>query len=491
MTGPDVSKVVPRWEWRTWGDAVAGPAARLAGTTPEAVHDGDEIYLVSRDGEDTVKVRDGLFDVKRLEEVDDDGLERWRPLLKRPSTLTMDDVRAFSGSLRLTEARAVGVHKHRRRYTIGGCAAELTDVIADGAALRTFAIESEDAAAVVRARRDLGLEGHPNTSYPRMLGRHVGLAGPRGAVIDVGTNSVKLYVAERTRRGWRTLADRAVVTRLGEGLDETGALAPAAVTRTVDAVCDLVREARRAGAADVVAVGTAGLRIASDAATFTDAVRDRCGIQVEVSSGDEESRLGHLAATSGAGRADGRVVVVETGGGSSQFTFGDGERVEERFSIDLGAVGLTERHGLDGPVPLTVVEAARADAASALGRVGGRLRPDVVVAIGGAVTNLAAVKHGLTEYDPEVVEGTVLDRAEIDGQIDRYRRMTADERRAVPGLQPLRAEVILAGAVIVRAILDALDVPAVTVSTRGLRHALLAERFAGEGSAPGPRFRRR
>ena len=478
MTGPDLSRVTPRWEWRTWGDAVAGPAARLADTTPEAVHDSDEIYLVSRDGEDTVKVRDGLFDVKRLEEVDDDGLERWRPRLKRPSTLTMDDVRAFSGSLRLTEARAVGVHKHRRRYTIGGCAAELTDVIADGAALRTFAIESEDAAAVVRARRDLGLEGHPNTSYPRMLARNAGVAGPRGAVIDVGTNSVKLVVAERTRRGWRTLADRSVVTRLGEGLGETGALAPAAVARTVDAVCDLVREARRAGAADVVAVGTAGLRIASDPATFTDAVRDRCGVSVEVISGDEESRLGHLAATSGAARTAGSVVVVETGGGSSQFTFGEGDRVDERFSIDLGAVDLTERHGLDGPVPPAVVDAARADAAGVLGRLGGRPRPDVVVGIGGALTNLAAVEHGLTEYDPEVVEGTVLDRAEIDRQIDRYREMTADERRTVPGLQPLRAEVILAGAVIVRAILDALGAPSVTVSTRGLRHALLAERFA-------------
>jgi exopolyphosphatase/guanosine-5'-triphosphate,3'-diphosphate pyrophosphatase len=472
-----VSEVVPRWEWRTWGDAVERPAAHLAGLTPEAVHDSDEIYLVSRDGEDTIKVRDGLFDVKHLEEVDDQGLERWRPVLKRPSSLTMDDIRALTGSLRLTEACAVSVHKHRRRYTIGGCAAELTDVIADGAPLRTFAVESEDPAAVARVRRELGLDGQPNTSYPRMLARHAGVAGPRGAVIDVGTNSVKLYVAERTARGWRTVDDRAVVTRLGEGLDETGALGPAAVARTVDAVCDLVRAARRAAAANVVAVGTAGLRIASDPSTFTDAVRDRCGVAVEVISGDEESRLGHLAATSGAGRADGRVVVVETGGGSSQFSFGEGDRVDERFSVDLGAVGLTERHGLDGPVPPAVVEAAHADAASALGRLHGRPRPDAVVGIGGAVTNLAAVTHGLAEYDPEVVEGTVLDRAEVDRQIERYRRLTADERREIPGLQPLRAEVILAGAVIVRAILDALDAASVTVSTRGLRHALLAERF--------------
>jgi exopolyphosphatase/guanosine-5'-triphosphate,3'-diphosphate pyrophosphatase len=481
MTGSGVSEVVPRWEWRTFGDAVAAPAARLAGATPDAVNDSDEIYLVSRDGKDTVKVRDGLFDVKRLEEVDDHGLERWRPVLKRPSTLTMEDVRIVGDALGLTDLRAIAVHKHRRRFTIDGCAAELTDVRVEGASSRTFAIESEDPGAVVRVRRDLGLDGHPNVSYPRALAVYAGLAGPRGAVIDVGTNSVKLYVAERAPRGWRTLADRAVVTRLGEGLDETCALAPGPVARTVDAVCDMVRETRRAGAASVVAVGTAGLRMASDPAVFTDAVRDRCGVEVEVISGDEESRLGHLAATSGAGRTDGAVAVVETGGGSSQFSFGEGDRVEERFSIDLGAVGLTERHDLDGPVESAVVEAARADAAAALDRLHGRPRPDAVVGIGGAFTNLAAVKHGLTTYDPEVVEGTVLDRAEIDRQTDRYRTMTADERRTIPGLQPARAEVILAGAVIVRAILDALDAPSVTVSDRGLRHALLAERFRDLG----------
>jgi exopolyphosphatase/guanosine-5'-triphosphate,3'-diphosphate pyrophosphatase len=486
VTVPDLSAVVPRWEWRAWGDAVAGPAARLAGATPEAVHDSDEIYLVSRDGEDAVKVRDGLFDVKRLEEVGDDGLERWRPLMKRPSTLTMDDVRAFSGSLRLTEARAVAVRKHRRRFTIGGCAAELTDVTADGTPLRTFAIESEDRDAVIRARRDLGLEGHPNTSYPRMLARVAGVAGPRGAVIDVGTNSVKLHVAERVPRGWRTLDDRAVVTRLGEGLREGGPLAPAAVARTVDAVCDLVREARRAGAGDVVAVGTAGLRMASDPAALTDAVRERSGVAVEVIGGEEESRLGYLAATAAAGPASGTVLVFETGGGSSQFTFGAGDRIDERFSIDVGAVGLTERFGLAGRVSPAVLVQARAFVTGSLGRLAERPRPDALVGIGGALTNLAAVRHGLARYDPAVVEGTVLDLAEIDRQIERYRALTADERRGITGLQPGRAEVILAGALVVRAVLDALGRHAITVSDRGLRHALLSERFAAGGDGAGP-----
>jgi exopolyphosphatase/guanosine-5'-triphosphate,3'-diphosphate pyrophosphatase len=104
--------------------------------------------------------------------------------------------------------------------------------------------------------------------------------------------------------------------------------------------------------------------------------------------------------------------------------------------------------------------------------------------MGGAVTNLAAVKHGLAEYDASVVQGTVLELAEIDRQIERYRTSTAEERREIAGLQPNRAEVILAGACVVRAVVTLLGGEALTVSDRGLRHGLLAERFGAEERAP-------
>ena len=112
----------------------------------------------------------------------------------------------------------------------------------------------------------------------------------------------------------------------------------------------------------------------------------------------------------------------------------------------------------------------------------GEPRPHAVVAMGGAVTNLAAVSHGMTTYDPDVVQGTVLDRAEIDRQIELYRGLDAPERRRIPGLQPARAEVILAGACIVRTIIDKLGCDVVTVSDRGLRHGVLHERF-GPGAS--------
>jgi len=196
-----------------------------------------------------------------------------------------------------------------------------------------------------------------------------------------------------------------------------------------------------------------------------------------VISGEEEARLAYVATTSALGLGDVSIVVFDTGGGSSQFTFGQGERVDERFSVDVGAARFTERFGLDGVVSDETLAEALAAIAADLSRLDGRPAPEAVVGMGGAVTNLTAVKHELTTYDADVVQGSTLDRAEIDRQIELYRTRTADERREIVGLQPARAEVILAGACIVRTVLDKLGCNSLTVSDRGLRHGLMAERF--------------
>jgi exopolyphosphatase / guanosine-5'-triphosphate,3'-diphosphate pyrophosphatase len=300
----------------------------------------------------------------------------------------------------------------------------------------------------------------------------------RYAVIDVGTNSVKFHVAERSADGeWTTVVDRAEVTRLGEGLDESGALQEAPMARTVEAIAGMADEARSDGVEKIAAVGTAGLRIASNSPVFLDAVRERTGVEVEVISGEEESRLAYLAVKAGVGLGDGSLVVFDTGGGSSQFTFGQGDRVDERFSVNVGAVRFTERFGLDGPVDDETLAAALDAVAADLDRLDGRPTPDALVGMGGAVTNIAAVKHALATYDPNVVQGTVLDTAELERQIELYRTRTADERREIVGLQPKRAEVILAGACVVRTVLAKLGRDSFTVSDRGLRHGVLLERF--------------
>jgi len=219
------------------------------------------------------------------------------------------------------------------------------------------------------------------------------------------------------------------------------------------------------------------LRLASNRDAVVADIEAGTGIRVRVISGEEEARLAYVATVAGLGLGDAQAAVFDTGGGSSQFTFGHGPDVDERFSVNVGAVRFTEQFGLANAVSRDVVTDALATIAHELARLDGRPRPDGVVAMGGAVTNLAAVKHGLANYDPDVVQGTILDRAEIDRQIEQYRTRNADGRRGIVGLQPARAEVILAGACIVRTIIDKLGCEAVTVSDRGLRHGVLIERF--------------
>jgi exopolyphosphatase / guanosine-5'-triphosphate,3'-diphosphate pyrophosphatase len=301
----------------------------------------------------------------------------------------------------------------------------------------------------------------------------------RQAVIDVGTNSVKFHVGERQPDGtWTTVVDRAVVSRLGEGIADTGAIASAAMDRTAAAIAGMAAEAAQLKVDGVTAVGTMGLRTATNSKAFIDLVKERCGVAIEVISGDDECRLAYLAVRSASGLADGSLVVFDTGGGSSQFTFGDGTRVDRQFSLNVGAVRYTERFHLDRAVSSAVVQEAISAMAADLGALDGP-PPDALVGMGGAITNITAVMLGMAKYDPDKVQGSIIDRSEIDRQIERYRAMAADERRQIVGLQPNRAEVILAGTCIVCTVMDKLEKKSLTVSDRGLRHGVLIDRFGG------------
>jgi exopolyphosphatase/guanosine-5'-triphosphate,3'-diphosphate pyrophosphatase len=465
------------------------------------VQDSEEMYLLAP-GSETVKVRFELMDIKVLREVDPFGLERWEPVMKADVPLTEDELSVVFEALRqplppLTRdgytfaqfldelvtpnehIRLVPISKHRVRYVVEGCTGELTDVVADGVATRTIAVESEDREAVSAAVAVLGMDGYLNTSYPR--GLHLLLDGvpPRYATIDVGTNSVKFHAAQPAADGsWQRLADRSEVTQLGEGLAQTGAIGPEPLARTVEAIAGMVAQARDLDVHAIAAAGTAGLRMASNQAEVLAAIRSGTGMAVEVVSGEEESRLAYVAAVSGLGLPEASVVVFDTGGGSSQFTFGQGSRVDERFSVDVGAVRYTERFRLDQAVGDDVVQQAMAAVEADLSRLDGRPAPQALVGMGGAVTNLTAVMLGLATYDPDAVQGAVLHLAEVERQIALYASLDADARRGIVGLQPKRAEVILAGACVVRTVMVKLGQSALTVSDRGLRHGLLAERFA-------------
>jgi exopolyphosphatase/guanosine-5'-triphosphate,3'-diphosphate pyrophosphatase len=183
--------IVPRWEWRAFGRSFGPAEQRLAALEPERVQESDELYALSKSVDGNVKIRDGLLDVKQLEHVNADGLEQWVPVLKAPFPVSASTAAAvlerlgtsvpleqdaytadeFVRTLVASSADllAVQVHKRRQRFTVGGCAAELTDLRTDVGETRTVAVESEDASLVIAAVRDLGLASFPNTSFPRGL----------------------------------------------------------------------------------------------------------------------------------------------------------------------------------------------------------------------------------------------------------------------------------------------------------------------------------
>jgi exopolyphosphatase/guanosine-5'-triphosphate,3'-diphosphate pyrophosphatase len=501
-TGRRSTAIIPRWEWRTFGSSFGAADDALAELASSGdPKESDELYLLATD-DGNVKVRDGLMDIKVLREVDPAGLERWEPVMKHGFPLAAEDVSFVLQVLRVRQprltrsaydldqlldelVRSIGavreaeIHKRRTRFTLGGCMAELTDVIADGRSTRTVAVESEDAGAVLEAVRSVGLDNYLNVSYRRGLTALLDEVPPRYAVIDVGTNSVKFHVGERGPDGsWRSVVDRAEMTRLGETLQETGGISDAAIERTADAIAGMVDEARRLGVRAIAAVGTAGMRIARNREDVVRAVRARTGVTIEVIPGDEEARLAYRAVRTGLGPIEGSVVVFDTGGGSSQFTFGEGPKVLARFSVDVGAVRATERFGLDRKVVTPdVLQEALAAISEDLSHLDDYPSPDALVGMGGAVTNMTAVMFQLATYDPGQVQGATLDRAEVDRQIELYRSLDADARRAIVGLQPKRAEVILAGACIVRTIMEKLGMGSLTVSDRGVRHGILVDRF--------------
>jgi len=492
--------VVARWEWRIFGDAFAVAQRRLTASAPERVEHTDEVYVVARGSDASVKLRAGRLDAKRLLRVDGEGLEQWEPVVKADFPLGADALGSVLALLGAAEAhagegaedvdallalvareptlRAVRVHKNREHYTFAGCMAESTELRTPMGAIHTLAVESPDPERVSAAVSALGLADRAVVSVPRALKALVGFGDSRAAVIDVGTNSVKFHVGERGDDGrWHPVAARAEITRLGDGLAVANELSPAAIARTADVVATMASEARSLGATRIVTVGTAALRIARNAADFARAVRERCGLVVEVLPADEEARLAYVAALVGLDVQAETIAVFDTGGGSTQFTFSRGMEVEDRFSVNVGAVSLTERFGLDEPVSRAELTRALHAIEAELAVLRGRGRPGLVVGMGGAATNLAAVRHGLDRYDPDVVHGTVITRDEIDRQIDLYSRCSSADRRRITGLQPARAEVILAGACVVRTVLVLVGADAVVVSDRGLRHGVLAERF--------------
>lgn len=294
------------------------------------------------------------------------------------------------------------------------------------------------------------------------------------ATIDIGTNSVLLQIARAgaaTRAGEvEVLDDRATITRLGRGVDRTRRLDDAAVERTLSVLAEYAKAARAVGAR-IAAVGTSALRDGDNAASFLERARAILGVSVEVIRGEREAELTFLGATQGLGLGDAPLCVVDVGGGSTEIVLGRAQRVLEAISLDVGAVRMHERHALSAPT--TSEQLARVDADVTRALATSPVAPCApLVAIAGTATTLAAIAGAVVPYDAAKIHGTRLPTVELIAMRDRLAAMSLAERQAVPGLDPGRADVIVAGASVLLAVVRAAQADEIIVSNGGVRMGL-------------------
>lgn len=299
--------------------------------------------------------------------------------------------------------------------------------------------------------------------------------GRRAAVIDIGTNSVKLLVAERTEEGIVALEDDVMITKLGEDLARTGMISKEASARSCSAVARMYAAAKAHAVDDIAVIGTECLRRAANADDFTRAVRDMCGEHVDVIGGDLEASLSYAAAMIGIGGAcDAReMCFFDIGGGSSEVAFGTREALSESVSLPVGALVLHSGffEDVEGVVPLGLVDDAithvvhvyESEAALA------DLRASGCAAAGGSVVTIAAVMAGVEDHRAPVLRGARVSIDEVDRQIELYASTPVRERASIVGVPQARADTILAGACVMRALMEACGVDGAFVSTKGLR----------------------
>ena len=288
----------------------------------------------------------------------------------------------------------------------------------------------------------------------------------RVAAVDCGTNSLRLLITDLTGEVQTDVHREMRVVRLGEGVDRTGRLDDGALTRTSEALADYAALCRAHGVERTRMVATSATRDASNREVFVDLVRDVLGVDPEVISGDEEAVLSFVGATRGLPAEGAPYAVIDIGGGSTEVVLGS-EGVSAACSVDVGCVRLTERHLVSDPPTAAEVAAAQVDLDAALDVVAAAVpvaQARTAVGLAGSVTTVAALALGLDTYDRERIHLSVLTAADVHLWCDRLLAMSRAERAALPVMHPGRVDVIGAGALVLRSVVDRFALTEVLVS---------------------------
>lgn len=310
----------------------------------------------------------------------------------------------------------------------------------------------------------------------------------RYAAIDCGTNAIRLLVADVLHGRLTEVERRMLTVRLGEGIDATGEFSASALQRTFTAVEEYARDIERLGARTLRMVATSASRDARNAEVFIRGVCDRLGIEPEVVPGEEEAELSFLGAVHGlpGSLLESPVLVCDIGGGSTEFVLGDGatSAITATCSVDVGCVRMTERHLHGDPPTVDQIDETIETIDRLLDDAFAAIDPSTIatfVGLAGSVTTVAALAHGLDEYDPEAIHGSLTTAHQVEQVCARLLMMTRADRAREPVMHPGRVDVIAGGALVLRQIMRRLPVDFVIASETDLLDGIvykLAEEVA-------------
>ncbi|GBE24311.1 guanosine-5'-triphosphate,3'-diphosphate pyrophosphatase [bacterium BMS3Bbin02] len=295
----------------------------------------------------------------------------------------------------------------------------------------------------------------------------------RVAAIDIGTNTLRLLIADVSGDPTRTLvpiARRTIVARLGRGVDSTKLIDPDVLGRGVAVLAGFADIIRRMDVGVVRAVATSAMRDAGNSDLFLEQSTRVLGVTPDIIDSDEEAALSFRGATDGLG-SNGPVLVIDPGGGSTEFVLGTTEP-EYTVSIDIGSVRITERHLQERPVPPQVLAIARSAVDELMARVSLPMKPSVVIGVGGTFSTMAALHLDLPRFDTEKVHRSTLTDNAIEGLVEFLALKSVEETQQIQSMETGRADVILGGSIVVERALKVADATEVIVSETGILHGL-------------------
>ncbi len=299
----------------------------------------------------------------------------------------------------------------------------------------------------------------------------------RVASIDIGTNTILLLIAKVEEGKVNPLFEIETVARLGEGVQKNGILLKEAMDRSLQTLAQYLKWCQELEVQKVFAAGTSALREAKNSEDFLNLVKEKLDLPIEVISGEEEAQLSFLAVAKDLGELKEPILVVDVGGGSTEFILGKGDQISQWISLPLGSVRFTEEFLRSDPVQEEEWEKMERKIQGYLVNIPHSQEPISMVAVGGTATTLASVEQGLEDFIAEKIHHFVLGKEALKNQLLLYRSKTIDERRKISGLPIARADVILAGGAILYQAMEELKCPSVLISCHGVRYGLLYKKL--------------